>query len=321
MTNVFSFTVNQTHLRLDQYLVEKLPDYSRSKIQNYIKNGQVTINGNTGKSSLILKGNEIVECRFEPELIDKSIILPEQMSLDILYEDDHIVVINKPAGLVVHPGNGNHTGTLLNGLLNHFQKLSRENSPRPGIVHRLDKDTSGVMLVAKNDQSHDQLSELFNCRQVKKKYLALVWGKLEEQGIIEGKIGRHPRRRKIFTILPSGGKTSNTSFTLVDYLAPLSLVTLYPKTGRTHQLRVHMKSINHPIFGDEAYGGGAKYAKSFHVKYTQLINRLLKTITRVSLHAHRLEINHPANGKKMSFIAPIPTDFKTTMDILKNAQS
>ena len=195
--------VDQSHLRLDQYLAEKLPDYSRSKIKNYIKLGQVTINGETGKPSLILQGNETIECCFEPKFVDTS-ILPEQMILDILYEDEYIVVINKSAGLVVHPGSGNHTGTLLNGLLYHFKELSRKETPRPGIVHRLDKETSGVILVAKNDQSHDQLGKQFAQRQVKKNYLALVWGDLEAQGIIDGKIGRHPGNRQIFTVVPNG---------------------------------------------------------------------------------------------------------------------
>ena len=320
MTNIYSFTVNQSHLRLDHYLAQQLPDYSRSKIQNFIKQGKVTINGETGKPSQILKGNETVECHFEYDTVDESII-PEQMSLDISYEDDHLVVINKPAGLVVHPGSGNHTGTLLNGLVYHFQQLSREDSLRPGIVHRLDKDTSGVILVAKNNQSHDQLAKQFNERRVKKEYMALVWGELEAQGIIEGEIGRHPRNRQIFTVVPSGGRNSFTRFERLEYLAPLSLVNLHPETGRTHQLRVHMKSINHPIFGDEAYGGGTQYAKSFHVKYTKLINRLIKTIPRVSLHARMLEINHPVTGEKMSFTSPIPTDFNNATEILKNAQS
>ena len=311
--------MNQSHLRLDQYLVSQLPGYSRSRIQNYIKSGQVTINGETGKPSLILQGDETVECHFQAEPVDESII-PERMNLDILYEDEYIVVINKPAGLVVHPGSGNHKATLLNGLLFYFRKLSRKNSLRPGIVHRLDKDTTGVILVANNDQSHDQLGKQFNQRLVKKEYMALVWGELEAQGIIDGEIGRHPKNRKIFSVVPSGGRDSLTHFKRIEYLAPLSLVNLYPKTGRTHQLRVHMKSINHPIFGDDSYGGGAKYAKSFHVKHTQLINLILKTIPRFALHARSLEIIHPATGEKMHFKAPIPADFKTAMEILKNAQ-
>ena len=311
--------MTQSHLRLDQYLAEKLPDYSRSKIQNYIKSGQVTINGETGKPSRILQGNETIECRFEPNTVDQSII-PEQMNLDILYEDDDLVVINKRAGLVVHPGSGNLTGTLLNGLLYHFQNLSREDSLRPGIVHRLDKDTSGVILVAKNDQSHDQLSEQFNQRQVIKEYIALAWGELTSHGVIEGEIGRHPRNRQIFTIVENGGRDSLTRFERLEYFAPLSLVKLIPETGRTHQLRVHLKSIGHPIFGDQAYGGGPKYAKSFHVKYTQLINQLIKTISRVALHAQKLGIIHPVTGEKMSFTAPIPADYKSAIKILKNVQ-
>ena len=301
-------------------MVKKLPDYSRSKIQSYINSGQVTINGATSKPSLILQGNETIECRFENKPIEES-IMPEQMGLDILYEDDHLVVINKPAGLVVHPGNGNFTGTLLNGLLYHFQKLSREDSLRPGIIHRLDKDTSGVILIAKNDQSHDHIGEQFNQRQVKKEYIALAWGELEEQGLIMGEIGRHPKNRQIFTVVPKGGRSAVTHFKRVEYLAPLSMVDLRPETGRTHQLRVHLKSISHPIFGDKPYGGGVKNAKSFHVKYTQLINQLVKAISRVALHARRLQISHPGTGKKMSFTAPIPTDIKTAIEILKNAQS
>ena len=154
---------------------------------------------------------------------------------------------------------------------------------------------------------------------MKKKYLALAWGKLEGQGLIDGEIGRNHRNRQIFSVVSSGGRDSRTRFKLVEYFAPLSLVNLYPETGRTHQLRVHLKSIGHPIFSDEVYGGGAKNSKSFHVKYTQLLSRLLKTISRVALHARRLEISHPITGEKMSFTAPIPNDFKIAIDILKNA--
>ena len=319
MTNYYTFTVNHSQIRLDQYLVQKLSGYSRSKIQNHIKLGQVTIDGKIGKSSLILHGNEKVECQFDPEPLNES-ITPEPMNLDIMYEDDHLAVINKSAGIVIHPGNGNHTGTLLNGLLHHFKVLSHEETTRPGIIHRLDKDTTGVLLVAKNNKSHDSLSEQFSQRLVKKKYLALVWGELKERGHIEGAISRHPRKRQTFTIVEHGGRDSITRFELEKYLPPLSLVKLFPETGRTHQLRVHLKSICHPIFGDETYGGGVKYAKSFHVKYTQLIKRLMRTIQRVALHARKLEIIHPETGDKMSFEAPLPIDFKTALDCLENEQ-
>ena len=312
-----SFTVEESRLRIDQYLANKLPDISRSKIQNLIKLGQVTINGEPVKSSLILQGNEAIECKFKAQIKDESIV-GEVMDLNIIFEDDYLAVINKPTGLVVHPGSGNWSGTLLNGLVNHFNNLSRQDSMRPGIVHRLDKDTSGVIIIAKNDKSHDNLSEQFSERKVKKEYLALAWGKVNDQGIIEGEIGRHTRDRKLFTMVESGGRNSLTEFELDEYFPPLSWLRLYPETGRTHQLRVHLKSIGHPIFCDDAYGGGAKYARSFHVKYTQLLNRLLKNVNRVALHAHKLEISHPKTNKTMLFQAPIPEDLNRALEILKN---
>ena len=181
-----SFTVEESCLRIDQYLANKLPDISRSKIQNLIKLGQVTINGEPVKSSLILQGNEAIECRFQTQIKTES-IAGEVMDLNIIFEDNYLAVINKPTGLVVHPGSGNWSGTLLNGLVHHFNNLSRQDSIRPGIVHRLDKDTSGVIIIAKNDKSHDNLSEQFSGRKVKKEYLALAWGKLNDQGRLEGR--------------------------------------------------------------------------------------------------------------------------------------
>ena len=317
MTEYHSFIVEQSHLRLDKYLAAKLPDFSRSKIQNFIKLGQVTIGGEPVKSSLILQGKETVECQFESESQNDTII-GEAMNLDILYEDDFLAVIDKPAGLVVHPGSGNHTGTLLNGLIYHFQTLSHKDSHRPGIVHRLDKDTSGIIVIAKNDKVHDALSLQFNQRKVKKEYLALAWGKLEEKGMIEGEIGRNPRNRKLFTMVDQGGRESSSQYKLEGYFPPFSWVRLYPKTGRTHQLRVHLKSIGHPIFCDDAYGGGANYARSFHVKYKQIINRLIKTVNRVALHARRLELSHPETKKKMVFEAVLPEDLQHALEILKN---
>ena len=316
MTENHTFIVDQFQQRLDQYLVAKLPDLSRSKIQYFIKIGQITIDGKTVKASCVLHGNETVKCCLEP-VPQNDQVEPESMDLEIIFEDDHLAAINKPSGLIVHPGSGNWTGTLLNGLKYHFKQLSKENTPYPGIVHRLDKDTSGVILIAKNDQIHGAISDQFNKRMVIKEYLALAWGNIEDKGEIEGQIGRNPRKRQYFTMVKSGGRTSFTKYELLESLRPLSLVKLYPKTGRTHQLRVHLKSIGHPIFCDEAYGGGKKKARSFHVKYTQLINCLIKSINRVALHAQLLEITHPATGKKITFNAPIPKDMQTTLDILK----
>ena len=312
-----TFIVNQNPIRLDQYLTQKLPEYSRSKIQQYIKLGQVTINGEVSKPSSILQGNEKVECNFEP-IAGEIDIIPEKIDLNILYEDDHLVVVNKPTGLVVHPGSGNYSGTLLNGLKYHFNSLSRSDSQRPGIVHRLDKETSGVILIAKTDKAHDHLSSQFSERAVRKEYMALAWGKMDEEGIIRGEISRHPGNRQIFKVVDSDGRDAHTHYELLEHLAPLSLVKLLPKTGRTHQLRVHLKSIGHPIFGDSAYGGGMKLAKSFHVKYTQILNRLGKIINRVALHAQLLEIIHPETKGKILFEAPLPGDMQKGLEILRN---
>ena len=173
-------------------------------------------------------------------------------------------------------------------------------------------------MIAKNDKVHDALSLQFNQRKVKKEYLALAWGKLEEKGMIEGEIGRHPRNRKLFTMVNHGGRESYSQYKLEGYFPPFSWVRLFPKTGRTHQLRVHLKSIGHPVFCDDAYGGGAKYARSFHVKYTQIINRLIKTVNRVALHARRLEISHPETKERMTFEAVLPQDLQSALEILKN---
>ena len=315
MTEYYSFTVKKSHLRLDQYLAGKLPTYSRSKIQHYIKNGQVSIDGNPAKSSLLLRGSEFIECHFTSDIKNES-INAESMNLDIIYEDDALAVINKPAGLVVHPGSGNYSGTLLNGLLYHFKQLSHSNSDRPGIVHRLDKDTSGVIIIAKNDMAHNALSQQFNLRNVKKEYLALTWGKLDEKGIINGNIGRHPRNRQLFTVLNFGGRDSITQYELDKYSPPFSFVKLYPKTGRTHQLRVHLNFIGHPIFCDNLYGGGPSHAKSFHVRYTQIVNSLFKAINRVALHANMIKICHPETMVEMEFKAPLPKDIQGALEIL-----
>ena len=315
ITEYYSFTVDQTQLRLDQYLADRLPDISRSKIKHYIKNGQVTINGVVVKPSLILKGKETIECCFKKENIEKT-IKGEKIDLDIIYEDKYIAVINKPAGLVVHPGTGNYSGTLLNGLVYHFKKLSHPESHRPGLVHRLDKDTSGLIIIAKNDKVHESLSKQFSLRQVYKEYQALVWGKLDEKGVIKGNIDRHPKYRQQFTVVENGGRESLTEYELNEYYAPLSFIKLFPKTGRTHQLRVHLKSLGHPILSDEMYGGGIKYARSFHVKYTQIINRLFKVINRVALHSKSIQICHPDTKKTIKFDAPLPQDLKMALDIL-----
>ena len=318
MSDSFTFAVDEENIRLDQFLVKKLTDVSRSKIQLAIKSGQVLVDGEKLKSSTILKGVENVEGELLVEVQDD--IIAEDIPLNILYEDDDLAIINKISGMVVHPGSGNYSGTLVNALVFHFQSLSGLNDSRPGIVHRLDKDTSGVIVIAKNDKSHQHLSRQFAERKVKKVYKAIAWGGVPEEGEIEGLIGRHPANRKVFKMVNNLGRKSLTTFMVEEHLSPLSFVTLHPKTGRTHQIRVHLKSIGHPILADEMYGGGKKMIKSFHVKYTQLLNRLFKNMNRVALHAEKLEVTHPTTGKKMRFQAPIPDDMVNALNLLRNAQ-
>ena len=318
MSDSFQYEVDEENIRLDQFLVKKLADVSRSKIQLAIKSGQVLVDGENLKSSTILKGDEKVEGVLLVKVEDE--ILSENIPLDILYEDDDLAIINKISGMVVHPGSGNYNGTLVNALIYHFKSLSGLNNSRPGIVHRLDKDTSGVILIAKNDKSHQHLSNQFAARTVKKVYKAIAWGGVPEKGKVEGLIGRHPANRKAFKMVNNLGRESLTRFVVEEYLAPLSFVTLYPKTGRTHQIRVHLKSIGHPILADDMYGGGKKMTKSFHVKYTQILNRLFKHMNRVALHAEKLEITHPITGNIMRFQAPIPDDMENALNLLRNAQ-
>ena len=318
MQDSFQYEVDEENIRLDQFLVKKLIGVSRSKIQLAIRSGQVSVDGQNLKASAILKGCEKVSGVLVVEPQDE--ILAQNIPLDILYEDDDLAIINKVSGMVVHHGSGKYDKTLVNALMYHFESLSSLNTPRPGIVHRLDKDTSGIIIIAKNEKSHQILSKQFADRKVKKVYKAIAWGGVPEKGEVDGLIGRDPSNRKAFKIVYNLGRESLTRFTVDEHLPPLSYVTLYPKTGRTHQIRVHLKAIGHPILADDMYGGGKKMIKSFHVKYTQLLNRIFKNMNRVALHAEKLEITHPTTGVKMRFQSPIPADMYNTLNLMRNAQ-
>ncbi len=308
--------MDESEIRLDQYLTAKFSEHSRSKIQSMIKSGAFLLDGQTVRSSLLLKGGEIVEVmEIQTEV---RTLEPQDMNLDIIFEDDQIAVLNKPAGIIVHPGSGNPNGTLLNGLLHHFKTLSSLDAARPGIIHRLDKETSGVIVIAKTDRAHQIISDQFADRTVKKIYKALVWGQVDDEGKVSGKIGRDPRNRQIFKLGVSNGKDSLTYYTLDAFYQPLSLVTLRPKTGRTHQIRVHMKHIGHPILNDTIYSGGKSLIKSFHQKHVNLLKSVFKRIDRMALHAYSLEIEHPITKKRMRWMAPIPAVFKEVMAILEN---
>lgn len=287
--------------RLDQYLSEKT-EYSRSQIQKMIKDGLVLVNDKKIKSSYILKIGDVLEIG-EPE-VDVLSAEPEKMDLDIVYEDDDIIVVNKKSGMVVHPGNGNYSKTLVNALMYHTDELSDEGgSERCGIVHRIDKDTSGILLIAKTNRAHRILSEDFKNKNIKRKYLALVWGIIDEsKGKINAPIGRSKYDRKKMAVTDINSKNAVTNFTVLERLNNATLVECILETGRTHQIRVHMDYIGHPVVNDPTYG-----KKKIINDYGQM------------LHAEYLGFNHPITGKFMEFEVPPEREFNEILDMFRNS--
>jgi len=305
-----SFTVNEADAgaRLDAYLAAQIDGWSRARLQRLIEAGDVLVNGTPAKPSYKVSADEEVEVELTPAPVTN--FIPENIPLEVVFEDDHLIVINKPAGLVVHPAAGIHSGTLANALAYHFQQLSNAGSIRPGIVHRLDKDTSGLLVVAKTEAGHENLSDQFRAREVFKSYVALVYGVLkQESGRIEQPIARDPRNRTRMAIVPGGRgalslykvRRSYNSFTLLD-------VEL--KTGRTHQIRVHLSWLKHPVVGDELYAGG----RDNNIQDAQLRARIRK-LKRQFLHAEQLAFRHPHTGERLRFVAPLPAELA---DLLEN---
>jgi len=317
MSKRYEIKVDMSDIRLDLFLSTKLPDFSRTAIQHSIKSDLVTVNDKIAKTSTKLSIGDIIEYEIKKKEISNEII-PQDIDLNIIFEDESIVVINKPSGLIVHPGSGNRDNTLVNGLVYHYKKLSGTNDLRPGIIHRLDKDTSGIIVVAKTDKAHAHIANQFANRTVKKTYYALAWGKLDDKGVIEGLITRDSFNRTKFKMSENKGKTSKTIYSVERYFEPISLVKLKPETGRTHQIRVHLNSIGHPIFSDDDYSGGKKRIKSYHVKYVKILKRLFKLINRVALHAQAIEFNHPETNKRVSFSCEMPDDFNKVLELLEN---
>ena len=301
--------VDKSGIRIDNYLTEKLENISRSKIKKLIIEQKILVNQKTIKPSFILSQGENIVCDLEV-INDDIIIKPQKLKLDIIYEDDYYIAINKPAGMVVHPGNGNRDLTLVNGLLYYLNNSNFSDNIRPGIVHRLDKDTSGIIITAKSDEAHESLAELFQNRKVSKVYKAIVWGCPEDKGNIKNFIKRDSRNKTAFKVSEIDGKEAITDYKLLKNYGPLSEINLFPYTGRTHQLRVHMRHIGHPIFGDDKYSGGIQAIKSFHTKYSQLLRRTFRLVDRQMLHAYSIEFIHPFSNKKVYFSAEIPSDMK-----------
>ena len=312
--------VEKDNIRIDIFLQSQFNKFSRTKIKSFISSKKIKVNEKPIRPSYILKMYDSITYDFT--ITKNEIIVPKEMDLKIIYEDDQLIVINKPSGLVVHPGNGTVNNTLVNGLVFHFSKLSSVNESRPGIVHRLDKETSGVIIIAKDDQSHIHLSKQFEERTVKKKYHAITWGDISESGQISGYINRDRKDRTIFTLNDNiKGKFSESNYRIIDYLNPMSHVEIQPKTGRTHQIRVHLKSISHPILCEVSYGGGSDRIKSFHMKHNKILKKIINTINRVALHAFSLEIEHPLKKERMIFSAPLPKDFINCLKLLNEYQN
>ena len=313
----FSFTADkgQEPLRVDKYLMNRIENATRNKIQNAAKAGSIFVNDIVVKSNYKVKGGDVVRVLFgHPP--HENLLVPEDIPIEIVYEDDTVVVINKVAGMVVHPGHGNYSGTLINALLFHFDNLPNNADKRPGLVHRIDKDTSGLLVIAKTEQALTHLSKQFFDKSSERKYLALVWGNpKEDKGTVKGNIGRHPKNRLQMMVFPEGeaGKPAITHYNVIERFGYVTLIECQLETGRTHQIRAHMKHIGHTLFNDERYGGNAILKGTHFSKYKQFIENCFKLIPRQALHAKTLGFEHPKTGQWMQFDSEIPQDLQDTL--------
>ena len=314
MPKTLRFTIDEESVstRLDSFLSEQLEEVSRSTAQKWIVAGKVLVNGEARKASYTLQEGDSVEV--EPPEPEPTELIPEKMDLDILYEDDDLMAVNKPAGLIVHPGAGNHRGTLANGLLYHMRETSRSGSIRPGIVHRLDKGTSGVLIIAKNDHTHDQLASQFQERTTSKQYIALVFGQVEpESGEIDLPIGRDKNSRTRISPRSNRPRDALTLYQVKEYISDFTLLKASPKTGRTHQIRVHFQSMGHPVVGDENYGFTALLPRIKDTRHRKAV----KNLDRLFLHAESLSITHPSTGELLKIKAPLPEELVKLVEFLR----
>ena len=312
----------QSQVRVDKYLFERLVNSSRNRIQKAADAGLIMANGKPVKSSYKVKPCDVLTVMMDRPRYDNDII-PEDIPLDIVYEDNDLMVINKPAGLVVHPGCGNYHGTLVNAIAWHLKDNPRydPNDPQVGLVHRIDKDPSGLLVVAKTPDAKTHLGLQFYNKTTKRKYNALVWGIVENnEGTIEGNIGRNPKDRMQMAVLsdPAQGKHAVTHYRVLERLGYVTLVECVLETGRTHQIRVHMKHIGHTLFNDERYGGNEILKGTHFSKYKQFVNNCFETCPRQALHAMTLGFVHPRTGEEMFFTSPLPEDMTNLIDKWRN---
>ena len=312
----------QSQVRVDKYLFERLVNSSRNRIQKAADAGLIMANGKPVKSSYKVKPCDVLTVMMDRPRYDNDII-PEDIPLDIVYEDNDLMVVNKPAGLVVHPGCGNYHGTLVNAIAWHLKDYPKydPNDPQVGLVHRIDKDTSGLLVVAKTPDAKTHLGLQFYNKTTKRKYNALVWGVVENnEGTIEGNIGRNPKDRMQMAVLsdPAQGKHAVTHYRVLERLGYVTLVECVLETGRTHQIRVHMKHIGHTLFNDERYGGNEILKGTHFSKYKQFVNNCFETCPRQALHAMTLGFVHPRTGEEMFFTSPLPEDMTNLIDKWRN---
>lgn len=302
----------QTLLRVDKFLVARIENVSRNRIQQAAEAGCILVNGNPVKSNYRVKPFDVVTIVMDRPKYENEII-PEDIPLNIVYEDSELLVVNKPAGLVVHPGHGNYSGTLVNALAYHFKDNPEYdvNDPRMGLVHRIDKDTSGLLVVAKTPEAKTSLGKQFFDKTTKREYIAVVWGEMEHtDGTVEGNIGRSLKDRLQMTVFPDGdmGKHAVTHYHTIENMGHLALVKCRLETGRTHQIRVHMKYIGHPLFNDARYGGDKILRGNTFAKYTQVVQNCFSICPRQALHARTLGFVHPKTGEEMNFDSELPQD-------------
>lgn len=318
----FKVDPGQSLVRIDKYLFSRMTNVSRTRIQNAASAGNIYVNGKPAKSSYKVKPGDLVQIVLPspPREIE---LIPEDIPIDIMYEDNDVIVVNKQAGMVVHPAYGNYRGTLVNALMWHFRYLPlyETGDLRPGLVHRLDKNTTGIMVVAKNELSLNRLSRQFYERTTDRKYIALVWGTPSPPvGTITGHIGRNIRDRKIMQVFPDGssGKPAVTHYRVIEDLGYISMVECKLETGRTHQIRAHFSHIRHPLFNDEEYGGNRILKGTTFSKYQQFVRNCFSILARQALHAKYLAFNHPVTGKRMEFDSDLPVDMKEVIEKWRN---
>jgi len=314
----FTADPGQSLLRIDKFLAVRIENASRTRIQAAANAGNILVNNRTVKPNYRVKPGDVVQVVLPnpPREIE---LIPENIPLNIVFEDDDVVVVNKEPGMVVHPAYGNYTGTLVNALMWHFRDLPLFSTGelRPGLVHRIDKNTSGILVIAKNELALNRLSKQFFDRTTGRNYIAIVWGTPKpSSGIIAGNVGRNLRDRKIMQVFPDGsqGKNAITHYTVLEDIGYVSLVECRLETGRTHQIRVHFSHIKHPLFNDEEYGGDQILKGTTFAKYQQFVKNCFRILPRQALHAKSLAFDHPVTGKRLSFDSELPDDMKQVIE-------